>query len=277
MKKTRLGISSYSLTYAVGVPGFEPQMPLDAFGLVDKAVELGVSVLQIADNCPLDKLSAQRLNELAEYGKKHGIEFEVGTRGITNERLKQYIQIAKVLDAHLLRVVIDAPGFEPDIDTIIELIRAILPQLEETGIILGIENHDRFTADIFAHIVKSIDSPYVGIVLDTVNSFSCEENTETVLKHLAKYTVNFHVKDYTIKRIENSMGLIVIGTPAGQGRLNIPEVERRLMSEAMCDYSSILELWMPQAEDIGTTLFNEDHWVRESIVYLKNVITELGS
>ena len=277
MKHTKLGISSYSLTYAVGVPGFEPKTPLDAFGLVDKAVELGVSVLQIADNCPLDKLPAQRLNELAAYGKKRGIEFEVGTRGITNERLNRYIDITKILDAHLLRVVIDAPGFQPDVDAIIKLIRGIVPRLEETGIILGIENHDRFTSDVFEYIVQSIDSTNVGIVLDTVNSFSCEENTETVLKHLAKYTVNFHVKDYTIKRIENSMGLIVIGTPAGQGRLYIPEVERRLMSEAMCDYSSILELWMPQAEDIETTLLNEDHWVRESIAYLNNVITELGS
>ena len=43
MKKTRLGISSYSFPYAVGnqgIPDYMPEKRVDAFGLVDKAAAL---------------------------------------------------------------------------------------------------------------------------------------------------------------------------------------------------------------------------------------------
>ena len=43
----QLGISSYTLTWAIGVPGFPPERPLDAVGLLRKAVALGVGLVQI--------------------------------------------------------------------------------------------------------------------------------------------------------------------------------------------------------------------------------------
>jgi hypothetical protein len=37
----RLGISSYTYTWAIGVPGFSSERPLDAVGLLRNAVALG--------------------------------------------------------------------------------------------------------------------------------------------------------------------------------------------------------------------------------------------
>ena len=54
----RLGVGSYTFVWAVGVPGFEqPQQPLTAAKLLELAAELGIGVVQIADNLPLDRLS----------------------------------------------------------------------------------------------------------------------------------------------------------------------------------------------------------------------------
>ena len=50
----KLGISSYTYTWTLENRGLGVQW------LVDKAVELGVHVLQIADNLPLDRLSDSR-------------------------------------------------------------------------------------------------------------------------------------------------------------------------------------------------------------------------
>ena len=50
----QLGISSYTYTWAVGVPGSMPPKPLSAYDLVDKAFNLGLGVVQIADNLPLE-------------------------------------------------------------------------------------------------------------------------------------------------------------------------------------------------------------------------------
>ncbi len=272
MNKTKIGISSYSYSYAVGFPGFQPDKPLDAFGLVKKAIDLKVSVVQIADNCPLDRLSDEQLNQLYEYAASNGIELEVGTRGIQTAHLTRYIEIAKRLHSSLLRVVIDTKDHEPEFDEIIDLLKAVMPLLEENGIVLGIENHDRFKTDVWKKIIDTMNSPFVGIVLDTVNSFSCEENSEQVLNALGKYTVNLHVKDYRIGRIPNSMGLMVTGTIAGQGFLNIPYMAETIGRNARGDYSSILELWMPCEPTVEETLKKENFWVEQSIDYLKSVL-----
>jgi len=57
------GISTYTYTWAFGVPGSLPSKPMDVFALLDKAAEQGVDCIQIADNYPLidqksDELSA---------------------------------------------------------------------------------------------------------------------------------------------------------------------------------------------------------------------------
>jgi hypothetical protein len=43
-----------------------PRRPLDAIGLLDKAVEANVAVVQIADNLPLHELPDTKLDQLRE-------------------------------------------------------------------------------------------------------------------------------------------------------------------------------------------------------------------
>lgn len=131
MIKTKIGISSYSYSYAVGFPGFSPTKPLNAFDLIDKASELQVPVLQIADNCPLDKLSEYELTSLNKYARQKSVEIEVGTRGIETENILKYIEIAKKLNSGLLRVVIDTAWHQPDFDEIIALLSKVLPVLTQ--------------------------------------------------------------------------------------------------------------------------------------------------
>lgn len=245
---------------------------MTAFDLVDKAVELGVDVVQIADNCPLDKLPINELEYLYQYAHKRDVDIEVGTCGIDTENLLKYINISKVLHSPILRVVIDTPDHKPNLDEVISLVRRVLPNLERENIVLGIENHDRFKARVFSKIVQKLSSPYVGIVLDTVNSFACEENTEQVLDALARYCVNFHCKDFIIRRVENKMGLLVTGTIAGEGLLNVPNVWQNLLENAPGSFSTILELWMAPGNTVEETLQQEDCWVKQSVAYLKNAL-----
>ena len=52
----RLGLSTYTYTWAVGVSGSMPDIPLTAEGLIDKAAEQGIGLVQFADNLPLEKM-----------------------------------------------------------------------------------------------------------------------------------------------------------------------------------------------------------------------------
>ncbi len=52
----RLGLGSYTYTWAVGVPGHPPARPLTAPDLVRRAAAHGLRCVQVADNLPLEAL-----------------------------------------------------------------------------------------------------------------------------------------------------------------------------------------------------------------------------
>lgn len=269
-----LGISSYCYPYAIGTKNCVPQHPMKVEALVDEAVRLNVPVLQIADNYPLLGMTKSQLKRLYGYSVKKGVRLEVGIRGSTKELLMSGISAASILHSKLLRCVLDSGSDMPDSEEALFRMKEILPMLKENGIVLGVENHDRFPAAALRKMMEQLDDPHFGIVLDTVNSFACEEMPMEVLRQLGEYTVNFHVKDYEIRRVENAMGLLVTGTPAGKGRLKIREMLQYLRENAAMDFSVILELWMQQEQTPEETVRKEKEWVEESIGYLKQFVME---
>ncbi|RPJ43415.1 MAG: sugar phosphate isomerase/epimerase, partial [Chloroflexi bacterium] len=98
----KLGLSTYTYTWAIGVPGRLPARPMTALDLVDRAQQLGVNVLQFADNLPLDQLPPANLEELAHSAVERGIEIEIGTRGIAADHLRGYLALAKRFDSPIL-------------------------------------------------------------------------------------------------------------------------------------------------------------------------------
>jgi sugar phosphate isomerase/epimerase len=168
-------------------------------------------------------------------------------------------------------MVIDGQNFEPDVMEISAIISDFLPEFKSRNIKLAIENHDRFKAREFEKIIQNAGSDLVGICLDSVNSMGAGEGFEEVAGILIPYTINFHVKDFTIRRVSHKMGIIIEGAPAGKGLLNISEVVDRLNEKGQCN-SAILELWTPPENDIESTVLKENLWATESIEYLKKII-----
>ncbi len=114
----KLGISSYTYTWSIGVGKQKPSAPIGPLGLLLKAKELGVNLVQLADNIPLYQWTEEELREFKHRAQEMGIGLEVGARGLTPERLTRYIHIAKILESPFLRFVIDEQGYEPDHETI---------------------------------------------------------------------------------------------------------------------------------------------------------------
>ncbi len=267
----QLGISSYTYTWATGVPGSLPAKPMSAFDLIDKAVSEGLKLVQIADNMPLENWSGEDLCELYNYCSKKNVSIEMGSRGLTPGHAAKCLEVAEILHSPILRMVIDGPGFEPDLETVISTIGKLVPELKLRKIQLAIENHDRFKAREFEKIIRSTDSKWVGICLDSVNSMGAGEGFETVSEILLPYTINLHLKDFSIRRVSHKMGLVIEGKPAGQGMLKIKEIIGKLSVLNRCR-SAILELWTPPEPDIESTIKKEDTWAHESIKFLKTII-----
>jgi len=263
------GLSTYTYTWAIGVPGKPPQNPMTIFQLMDKAAGLGVPVVQVADNLPLDQFTETELAGIKEYAGTLNISIEVGARGMTPGNLEKYLDLAVFFGSPVLRFVIDAPGFEPDLPEIHRIIQKAVPLLEQREIILAIENHDRFKAAEFAEMVERSGSRFVGICLDSVNSMGAGEGLETVISQLAPLTVNLHVKEFSVKRIFHKMGFIVEGCPLGRGMLPVCELVQRVSPR--CG-SAILEQWTPPEETIEKTIEKEARWAEESIKFLKDIL-----
>lgn len=267
----RLGVSSYTYTWAVGVPGYAPAQPLDAAGLLDKAARVGVRCVQIADNLPLTAFSSTDLNRLSSKAERNGISLEVGTRGLTRDNLLAHLNIATEVKSPLVRVVVDAPGYHPHPDQCAAIIKDLVPELNQRNITLAIENHDRFTARTFANIVDRAGSDHVGICLDSVNSIGAGEGIETVVEILGPLTVNLHIKDYVAKRVHHMMGFTIEGTPAGRGLLPITWLLEKLQAYNRCA-SAILELWTPPEDQLTETINKEEKWAVDSIHHLRRLI-----
>jgi 3-oxoisoapionate decarboxylase len=264
----KLGISSYAYTWSIGVPGLMPPEPMNCFQLLEQAKTLGVSCLQIADNLPLHELEPQSRFELLKIARDSGIAIEVGMRGLTAENFSKYLDLAEYFRSPILRAVIDAGDFRPGPGEIISMIREYLPELVARNIQLAIENHDRLKAGEFARIIETIGDIHVGICLDSVNSMGAGEGLEEVLRILGPYTINFHIKDFVVKRANHMMGFSIEGAPAGQGMLPVEEILAKLEKWGECE-SGILELWTPPAENIEATIKREQNWVETSLGFLK--------
>jgi len=191
----KLGLGSFAYAWAIGVPGFPPPRPMSAIDLVERAAELGVHVVQIGDNLPLHTLQPAQLRALEAAAQACRVDIEVGTRGIAPEHLERYLDLATRFSSRVLRVVVDTPDHRPSEGEVLSTLKPLLPSFEAQGVVLAIENHDRFAATTLARLITELNSPAVGICLDTANSLGALEGTKEVVATLAPFTVNLHVKD----------------------------------------------------------------------------------
>ncbi|MBM3878438.1 MAG: sugar phosphate isomerase/epimerase [Verrucomicrobia bacterium] len=267
----KLGLSTYAYAWAIGVPGHPPARPMDLFGLLAEAERLGTRVLQVCDNLPLTGLTSAELDEFERRAGASGIAVEVGTRGLQPDNVLTHLRLAQRFHSPFVRIVTDSAGDEPSPEEVVARLRVFVPEFQRAGVRLALENHDRFTARTLAWIIERIGTNHAGICLDTVNSFGALEGPEVVVETLAPYTLNLHVKDFTIERVSSKMGFILTGCPAGEGRLNLPWLLERL-GTAGREVNAILELWPPFGPTLDDTIARERAWAEASVRNLRKLI-----
>lgn len=271
----RLGLGSYTFTWAIGVPGLPPPRPLGALGLLSEARRLGVRVLQVCDNLPLHRLEPEALDTFEAAAREAGIAIEIGTRGIAETHLRQYLALARRFGSPILRVVVDQPGDEPAPAEIVARLRPLLPDFARAGVKLALENHDRFRARVLADLIEELGPDHAGICLDTVNSFGALEGPDLVVPTLAPYTLGLHVKDFTVRRPAHQMGFLVEGCAAGSGRLDVPRILQCLREAGRQPaVNAILETWVTPADRLEDTLERERRWTEQGLAFLRRLIPD---
>ena len=265
----KIGISSWTYPWAIGVRGHElPANPMDAFGLLERAVALEVEVLQIADNLPVDALPASDLSRLSNDARRVGISLELGTRGVEPSHLALFLELARSLDVRLVRTLTSTDGHSPALAQVEAWLREALPGYERAGVTLALENYEAHTSEELASLMRRIGSPGLGVCLDTANSLGALETPAEVVRTLGPWTVNLHVKDFRVARISSRMGYLVTGCPAGAGRLDIPWLLGQVRGFRSAP-SVIVEQWPPFTDTLATTITLEAGWAEQSVRHLR--------
>jgi sugar phosphate isomerase/epimerase len=264
----RLGISSWTYPWSIGVNGFPPARPIRLADLLERASVLKVEVVQIADNLPLHKLDSSELRDARDQATSLGLTIEIGTRGVEPAHLHRYLSLAVGLDAVLVRTLTNTRESEVSLEQAEKWIRQVLPEFESQGVTLAMENYEAHSCRSLAALLRRLESRHVGICLDTVNSLAALETPENVVEALASLTVSLHVKDFVIERAPNMMGFVVRGARAGTGRLEIPWLLGQMNPGA--NVSVILEQWPPWQESVEATVAMEQEWAAQGVEHLRS-------
>lgn len=266
-----LGISSYTFTWAVGVKGHLPSQLFSWSDLIKMAKVMGVRLVQIADNMPLHMMKEDQICSLVTMASENKIELEAGANRMTPGNLETYLDIAARIKSKILRFVIDGEGYKPGAKEVISILRNAEPELRKRDITIALENHNRFPANELLHIIEEVNSPYTGICLDCANSIGIGEGFHEVVTLLAPHTVNFHLKEVSIKRKYHMMGFDVEGNAFGEGCLPLEWMLSQLTSRCR---TAVLEQWTPPEETLVKTIEKELNWAKQSITYLRNFILQ---
>jgi sugar phosphate isomerase/epimerase len=271
-----IGLSSYTYTWAVGVPGYPPPRPLDHMALLQRAAALHADVLQVADNLPLHLLSSRELGQFQDKAGELGVRVEVGTLGTDRELLLCYLSLAQQLGSPILRVVITDGERPANIDEAVAALSPLRHAFLDAGVVLAVENHERFSTVELAELVVRLGTEWAGICLDTVNSFGSLEGPAAVVERLGPLAVNVHLKDFVVERASHHMGFKVEGRPLGQGQLDIPWLVGQLGPKTG-NITGVIELWTPPEPEVGLTIAKEEAWARQSSTYLRHFLSARSS
>ena len=272
----KIGISSWTFPWAVGVnKGPRPEKLMSVFDLLNKARELQVPVLQIADNLPLELLPEAELDELAKRAEAWDISIEIGTKGIDVDRLLRFLEIAKKFKSPILRTLPALFGKTAVFDEVKRNLAEVLPEFEKAGVIIVLENTEAFTAAEYVALMNEVNHPNLRLCVDLANALGKMEGPKYVFEQMLPYCANYHFKDVEIIRSRTLMGFSVNGNPSGQGQIPVKWVLNKLKSNKMFP-SVIIELWPPLQESIDKTIALENDWAAESVANLKIIVNAIN-
>ncbi|MBR0161941.1 MAG: TIM barrel protein [Oscillospiraceae bacterium] len=262
-----IGIGSYSYPQAIRAAQAGLAERVTPLMLAERTALLGVNTLQICDNLPLTDCSDTELVELAHFCAENGIAVEVGTSGIGAEEIEAWAAIGSKLRARILRALLPA-GLNVE-ELIIRLLR-LQPVLEEAGLMLAVENYERYSLTDYAQVLQALPEEYYGLCLDTANNLARGETPEQYVMELGTRICCVHIKDVAARRLPSTFGFVVEGVPAGCGIVDIPGLLAKT-ERAAKNYTVILEQWPPELETLTETLAQEARWVEQGIRCLQRL------
>ncbi|MFE7572908.1 sugar phosphate isomerase/epimerase family protein [Streptomyces sp. NPDC057539] len=260
------GLSTYAYFWRLSARAPEP---LTVERMLVNTRELGGDVFQICDYPLIETFDAARLADIRATAEDLGITLELGTRGIGRDHLARYLELAGTLDVTLVRSMMNTADHRPDTTEATALLRASVPAYADRGITLGLETYEQVSTDDLLTVIRAVDDPHLGVVLDPGNCVARLEHPRDVVEATAPHVVNIHVKDFAFTRRDGWVGFTYAGCPLGEGQLDHAHMTATVRPDQR-GINQIVEHWLPWQDDgFETTARIEDRWTRHCISTLQ--------
>ncbi|WKL30090.1 hypothetical protein Q1M65_24475 [Sinorhizobium meliloti] len=152
----KLGLGSYAFRWSIGIKDLQPVRPMTAVEVLEIAHAHGLSVVQYADNLPLDRLTPAQQLALRERADSYGMALELGTQSFDAEELGRYIPIGERIGSGILRVALDAADAQIPVHELAAQIREILPDGKRSGLRFAIENHFNYPSPRMVELLEAV-------------------------------------------------------------------------------------------------------------------------
>jgi sugar phosphate isomerase/epimerase len=281
----RVAIDSYCYHRYFGESYAGLQQPADrtmtVWDFLRRARQLGVAGVSL-ESCflPSDTDFLQRLRDALDaaafervwaWGHPNGLCS--GTDRQAARELVAHLAHARAIGAGVMRIVggnrrTRPASFAQHKRRLVGMLRKLLPAAEDHGVVLALENHIDLTADEMVDLVGSLDSPWLGVCLDTGNNLRLHEDPMAVAAKLAPLARATHVKDIGVRRGDPKEFAFWPSVPLGAGLVDIPRVMDLLRKAG---YTGLLAI---EIDYLHPDHGDEDRAVRTSVKYLKSVLVD---
>lgn len=280
----KLAIDSYSYHRYFGhiydALELDPGVRWTMNDFIAHANELGVSGVSI-ESCFLPDLSQKEVKQIRELLSQFELEcvwawghpsgLHSGKKPEELQDLKRNVDIAAQIGATVMRICCGGRRTRPT--EWAEHKRVLLPLLldavayaKDRGVVLAIENHIDFSADELVELVELINSPWLGVCLDTANNLRLLEDPQIAIEKLAPYAKATHIKDVCAYKGNPNEFSFWPSVPVGQGVINI---ERTFDVLSDHGYKGLLAL---EIDYLHPKYSDELTAVRDSIDYMKGLL-----
>jgi len=265
-KKTKLGIVkfSYNLRLTAERSGRIKGQISDPLNFLEHCHQIGAGGIQM-DIGVRDQAYIGRLREKAEaYGMFLEASAGLPADQSAIERYEAVVRTAARAGAKIIRVAMGgrryeqfdkAEQFNAFKERSWKSVQLAEPVAARHRIRLAIENHKDWRVPEMLDMLNHISSAYVGVCVDTGNSFALLEDPMAVVEAYAPYAFATHLKDMAVAEYED--GFLLADVPLGQGLLDLSKMVR-ILRKARPEINFSLE--MATRDPLKVPCLTEKYW-----------------
>lgn len=259
----RMGV----VIHSYGIRQKEPATRFgDALAFLEYARSLGAAGVQIV----IGSKDEKGIEQVRATLKSSGLYLEGMARlprSISDvERFESELRTAAACGVTILRTVMldsrryetfdTAEAFRKFSDDCRQWLALAKPVAEKHNVRLAVENHKDWRADDLVAILRQVNSPNVGVCVDTGNSIALLEEPHEVVEALAPLAFTTHFKDMGVAEYPD--GFLLSEVPLGTGFLDLPRIIK-LLRDKRPDIR--LNLEMITRDPLKVPCLTQKYWV----------------